>query len=258
MTRGPTLLLLGMFAMTAPVAPARAQPPAPAEWDKLVVDALKQAHNKGADLYNTGDAAGGFRLYQGALLTARPLLAHRPAAQKIIDDGFAEVAKSAGMVKLQAFRLHEVIEHVRGELKAGLKADAARPAAPKPTETPKPTAPAADDTEPLRRVPTPPMTPKSQVPSAAVGGTVTLDGKPAGGAEVTFVSVGRPEPRVFTATATAAGLYALDGVPAGDYTVMVTPGKGGATVPVKFQSVATSGLTVTVAAGANTRDFDLK
>ena len=71
--------------------------PAPAAFDKLVVDTLRDVHNRGADLYNTGkDFAGAYRVYEGALLTVRPLLAHRPAAQKLIEEGLAAADKEVG------------------------------------------------------------------------------------------------------------------------------------------------------------------
>ena len=98
--------------------------------DKITVDVLRDVHNRGAELYNAGDPAGAFRLYEGALMAVRPFLAHRKDAQKSIDDGLAEVAKTDG-AKVRAFRLHEVIEDVRGKLK-GEKKDTP----PKPPVTP--------------------------------------------------------------------------------------------------------------------------
>src|SRR5262245_31489695 len=39
-------------------------------FDKLVVDTLRDVHDRGADLYNTKkDYPGAYRLYQGSLLT---------------------------------------------------------------------------------------------------------------------------------------------------------------------------------------------
>src|SRR5262245_9066518 len=76
-------------------------------FDKLVIDTLRDVHNKGADLYNTSkDFAGAYRLYQGALVTIRPLLAHRPDAQKIIDESFSATEKETEAAR-KAFLLHE-------------------------------------------------------------------------------------------------------------------------------------------------------
>src|SRR3954452_24973065 len=55
--------------------------------DKLLGDALKEMHNKAAELYNGGDPNGCDRLFQGGLYTIRPLLAHRPDLQQAIDEG---------------------------------------------------------------------------------------------------------------------------------------------------------------------------
>jgi hypothetical protein len=101
-------------------------------YDKLVVDSLAQVHNKAADLYNEHkDFTGAYRMFQGALLTVRPLLAHQPNAQKMIDDGLAAVEKEPS-VAVKAFKLHETIEGVRAFLKTGGASTT------KPIETKKP------------------------------------------------------------------------------------------------------------------------
>jgi hypothetical protein len=88
------------------------------EIDQQLIEVLKGVHNQGADLYNSGDVAGSYRLFEGCLRTAKALLPHRPADQKFIDDALAEAAKqSSGQ---QAFVLHEAIEKLRGRLKTEL------------------------------------------------------------------------------------------------------------------------------------------
>src|SRR5689334_5768607 len=63
-------------------------------FDKAVIDSLRAVHNKGAELYNTTrDYPAAYRLYQGALEAVRPLLAHRPATQKLIETGLAAAEK---------------------------------------------------------------------------------------------------------------------------------------------------------------------
>jgi hypothetical protein len=125
--------LLGVLAMTIAASGSSAQPPGPespsgkGSADRVVIDALKDVHNKGAELYNAGDAAGCYRMYQGALIAIRPFLTHRPAVQKVLDDGLVEVAKTEG-VKIQAFRMHEIIEEIRGKLKVELKGGIVEPA----------------------------------------------------------------------------------------------------------------------------------
>lgn len=202
----------------------------PADVDKLAVDVLRDVHNRGAELYNAGDPAGAYRLYEGALMAVRPFLAHRTDVQKAIDDGLAEVTQADG-AKVRAFRLHEVIEDVRGRLK-GRKKDVP-PKPPMPEVGAKPTA-------------------------AGVTGVVTLDGQPVAGAEVTVVTLDLAAPRVFTAAATADGAFAFpEGLPAGKYVVMVTPAKT-TPVPEKYRTTGTSGIVIAVAPGAGAIALDLK
>lgn len=234
-----TALLTGVLAMISTPIAYGAEPPAAgpspstkSDPDRLVIDALKEVHNRGADLYNTGDSAGCFRMYQGALLTARAFLGHRPAVQKVIDDGLADVAKTEG-VKIQAFRLHEVIEDVRAKLKDEIKKakDPGSKDEPKPKPDPKVEPP-----------------PKPLPPT----GTVTLDGKPLAGGDVTFVSLDAPAPAVFTAIVRADGTFQFDGaIPAGNYAVLVNPGPAAGKIPDKYQDAGKSGLRAKVAGGAN-------
>lgn len=121
-------------------------------FDKLVVDTLRDVHNKGADLYNTSkDYAGAHRLYEGALATVRPLLAHRPEAQKLIDAGLAAAEKEPEAAR-KAFVLHEAIEGVRKNLKAAL-AEPKKTAEPpkKPDEPKKTTEEPKKPTEPPKK-----------------------------------------------------------------------------------------------------------
>ena len=228
-------LLFGLLLL-APGSAAGAQTPAAGlstlQLEQAVADVLKEVHNRGADLYNRGDHAGAYRMYEGALSSVRPFVAHRPAVLKAIEDGLNETAKADG-VKVQAFRLHEVIEQVRADLKAEL----AKPAAAKP-ETPKPVTPE------------PPVKPAAPSEAAAkvawfIEGTLSVGGKPLAGCDVTLVSLNNPLPRVYTATTTVAGKFEFpDNIKViGPYAVMVT-GKG---VPAKYTTVGTSPLRIVVA-----------
>jgi hypothetical protein len=121
--------------------------PTSREADERIRDALKTVHNKGADLYNESrDFMGTYRMYQGALVTVRPLLGNKPGAQRIIDEGLAVAEKEQAPAQ-KAFKLHETIEAVRELLKSGAEAG------PKtqPAETKKPaveTKPSIVDTKP--------------------------------------------------------------------------------------------------------------
>jgi hypothetical protein len=221
-----------------------ADPPATstthAELDRLAVEVLKDLHNRGADLYNSADAAGALRLYEGTLRAVGPFLAHRPKVQAVIADGLAEALKLDG-AKAQAYRLHEVMELARGELKAAIKADADA----KPAPMPEPKKP---DPKPEPPKPSPPAV-------GSLTGVLTLDGKPLAKADVTIVSLTLPAPRVFTATADDTGKFAFPAeLPPATYAVMVT----GAAVPAKYQSTRTSGLETVVKAGEQSTALKLQ
>jgi truncated hemoglobin YjbI len=109
--------------------------------DKQLYDALKDMHNRAADLYNQGDANGCYRMFQGGLLLARPLLTHRPDVQKLLDDGLQETDKIPSIPQ-RALKLHKTIEAMREKLK---------PASPVRTQpgdsapgTPLPTSPGSN------------------------------------------------------------------------------------------------------------------
>lgn len=124
---------------------------------KQLSDALKAAHNRGADLFNGGDHAGCYRMFQGALLTAKPLVG--ADVQKVIDDGLAN-AESDPRIDRRAFLLHETIEAVRKELKPG---GAAAKTPEKKPEVKKPEVKKPEVTKPEVKKPevTKPVAPKT-------------------------------------------------------------------------------------------------
>src|SRR5262249_37994430 len=70
------------------------------EQEKQIVDTLKEVANKGAELFNKQqDYAGCYRLYEGAVITVRPLLASRPELQKAIDTSLAQAAAEPSAVE---------------------------------------------------------------------------------------------------------------------------------------------------------------
>ncbi|HET6573798.1 MAG TPA: carboxypeptidase-like regulatory domain-containing protein, partial [Fimbriiglobus sp.] len=141
-------------------------------------------------------------------------------------------------VKVQAFRLHELIETIRAELKG--KAEKAEPE-PKNAK-PVPKAPPPKKAKPLA------------AKTGQVKGMVTLDGKPVAAGEVTVVSLALPRPRVFSAKVTDGAYAFSDELPVGKYVLIVT-GKG---VPEKFGTTLTSSLRVEVAGGTSELNLDLK
>ncbi len=223
----PALLLL---VPAVAVAQPPAKPPTLADLNKAAVDILRDMHDRGRELYNSGDAAGTLRVYQTALGTVKPFVAHHPAIQKAITDGLAEAANADGD-KARAFKLHEVIEQVRADLRTETKKLEAGPKTPDPVVPPKPPA-----------------------PKAALSGIVMRAGKPLAGAEVVVVSLNVPAPRVHVAKTAADGKYVFDTLASGEYVVIVT----GAGVPAKYQTTDTSGLRAKVTAGGTAMNWELK
>jgi hypothetical protein len=215
-----------------------------AAFDKSVSDSLREVHHVGRELFNTNkDFAGAYRVYQGALLAVKPLLAHRPEVQKGIDSGLAAAEKEGDPAR-KAFMLHETIENARTALKT---------AAPLPKATEKKPAETVN--------PAPPPKPKTPAetgkPAGGPGfrGTVTLKGQPLPAGEVILVSLDLPKPRVFSATIQADGTYSLaDAIPAAKYVVIVT----GKNVPEKYHTTTTSGLRVEVKQPPTVFNIELK
>jgi hypothetical protein len=218
--------ILTLFGLILGTNGGAADPPSSVshrELDKIAVEVLREVHDRGADLYNAADAAGAQKMYEGALRTVSPFLAHHPKIRTTIEDGWIEIAKLKG-AKEQAFRLHEIIEQVRADLKTAIK---------KAEEENKP------------------------VTYGKLTGTATYNGAPLSGCSITVVSLDLPYPRVFTATTDATGKFAYpEPLPTGNYAVMVTD-TGAVKLPAAYQSTMTSGLTLRVVEGSGNQ-ADLK
>src|SRR5947209_10286942 len=108
--------VLAACALVLGVTGLRAQGADNKAMDKQVYDTLREVINRGADIYNppTSDWNGCFRLYEGALVTLRPLLSHRPELQKAIDAGMA-TARANPQVQRRAFDLRDVIDRIRAD-----------------------------------------------------------------------------------------------------------------------------------------------
>jgi hemoglobin len=122
--------------------------------DKPLYDALREVIDRGADLYNGGDRAGCYRLYEGALMAAKAHLGRLPDLQKSIDAGLAE-ANQTTSISARAFACRRLLDEVRAKVNPNPKkkpedlkppadtaAEAVEPKTTKPAQ-PKPPAPAA-------------------------------------------------------------------------------------------------------------------
>jgi hemoglobin len=110
---------------------------APAPLDRKTLDeslykTLKDVINRGADLYNSGDRAACYHLYEGALLALKPLLDHRPDAQKAISTGLADADRMTSITD-RAFALRAVIDKIRSDIHP--KKSDATTGGPKPPST---------------------------------------------------------------------------------------------------------------------------
>ena len=90
--------------------------------DTALYNTLREVINKGADMYNNGDMTGCYRLFEGALLTAKPMLDHRPELQKSIAKALSAADRDAVTYR-RAFALRAALDKVRVELNPNPKKD---------------------------------------------------------------------------------------------------------------------------------------
>jgi hypothetical protein len=121
----------------------------PPDIDRLVYGNLREVINHGADLYNSGDMSGCYRLYEGSLMTVRPLLGHRAELQKAIRDGMAN-ARRDPVVWRRAWQLRGVLDKVRAEVRPRKETLKKLPA-PREPEEKKP--PETQEKEPAKKEP---------------------------------------------------------------------------------------------------------
>jgi hypothetical protein len=234
-----TLALLG--GVTATVMAEDAVPAS----NKRVAEALLEIHEFGRQLYNDGDYAAGYRMYQGGLMVTRRMLADRPDLQKLIADGMA-AADRMPSVDRRAFRLHELIEVVRVEL--------ARPgkAGEHLTVPPRTVGPGTKpETKPSAKV--------GEVKDGVVG-RVIWQGQPVAGVDVTFVTLGQRPPHVFETTTGPQGGYAIPALPPGKYVILIAAGANAKVkkLPDRYGTSTMSPLVFEVKGGGEKLDFMLQ
>jgi hypothetical protein len=241
--RAALLLLM----VVTPCALAEDKKIASREIDKRLYDVLKEIHNRGADLFNDGDPAACYRLFQGTLQTARAVLAHRPAEQKFIDESVAQAERQPTLEK-RAFALHEIVAKLRDRLRV---ASTEKGEGPEfltiPPREPKPEV--KKDPGPKKVVP----------PKDGVMGRLHWKGQPLAGAEVAFVSRGPADIKVYECVTNSEGIYVLEKVRPGKYTVLLTePAEKTSVLPERYATTTTSPLIVDVKGGGDTLDFLLQ
>ncbi len=188
---------------------------------------LRDVINSGARLFNDqGDHAGCFHLYKGALTAVRPFLA--ADLQKSIDEAFG---KSDGLASYadRAFALRSVLDDIRAKTK--------------PSEAvvgPKLDGP--------------------KVEKGQVAGKITYQGKaqPSG----YFVTLVSGDGKKYSSALQKDGSFSFKTpIPVGEYRVAVEPipGEkiGGTPLPARYESEATSGLSIRVQAGKQLVDLNL-
>ncbi len=95
--------------------------------DRGIEAGLFEVIGRGVEMFNKqADPAGCARLYEGALLAVKPLLGHRPALQKTIEQGIAK-ARRESTWEDSAFAYRAVLDEVRATINS-----------PKPRELTKP------------------------------------------------------------------------------------------------------------------------
>jgi len=260
--------------------------------EKQIGEALRDIHNRGAELYNAGDPVGCYRLFQGVLLSYRPLLNHRPEVAKMIENGLIEAEKNPSLPR-RAFMLHELIVNLRDTMKSPEKekvAVAPPMKTPPMTEpkTPMKSVPTVEKLTVLPKVDAPKVVPMPKVEpmpmpkvepipmpkvepmptkgenSVTVYGTVTMNGQPVAKAAIHVVMLDDKRFRIGSGMSGAAGEFEIPGMESGTYAVLVSAGPGmpAATakqLPSELELVNTSSIRVKLpASGRVSFPLDLK
>ncbi len=195
------------------------QVPQSKEQDRVVLDTLREVHNQGAELYNSGDHVGALRLYQGGLIVAKAFLAHREKQHAAIQEGLEQIQKSQADPKLKAFRLHEVLEQVRSEMKADLR---------KPVD-------------------------RNQKSEAAVTGRLTRNGQPLAGITLSLIPAASKLPMATVRSQEDGTFRVPTSVTNGQYCITLA-GDG---VPENYNKVETTPLKADLKEGVNTLNLSV-
>jgi hypothetical protein len=218
--------------------------------EKSIEETLRKVIDLGANIYNKqSDYNGCFRLYEGALLTLRPVLIKYPELQKAIDSAIDQ-AYTLVRVDERAHALRTVLGTIRMQFNPALRpADGDKKGDAKDD---KKTEEKKDDKK-KEKLPDPSL--------AQVVGHVTVSGKPVVSGHVILIGAdgGRSSAKI-----QKDGTYSLaPGIPPGEYTVVIEegpppPGELATPIPEKYLKAATSGLRLTAVKGGQDYNLDLK
>jgi hypothetical protein len=134
-------VMIGLFLFLGPNLGLRAEDPTSSVSAKSIDSnlhlALREVINQGADIFNQGDQSGCYRLFEGALITARSQLGHHADVQKLIDEGLART--ESGSMGKRAWALRKLLDDVRDKInpnpkKSGEKSKASETQPVKPQE----------------------------------------------------------------------------------------------------------------------------
>jgi len=106
------LVLLSLL-VASPLAAAEGDALQRTTNDRQIIDLLARVHDQGAALFNQGDVGGCYRMFQGALVTAKLVLPKE--LQETVDRGLSRAEMQADPMR-RAMALHDLIEEVRKKL----------------------------------------------------------------------------------------------------------------------------------------------
>ena len=98
----------------------------PRELDSRIEQAVFRTISIGAPLYNKGDQAGCYRLYQGALTVIEPMLAHRAELRQEVAKGLRDVASVPSYAQ-RAVDLRRILDRVLNAVRTPLGPPVAQP-----------------------------------------------------------------------------------------------------------------------------------
>jgi hemoglobin len=115
-------------------------PLATRDLDSRIDQAIVRTINIGAPIYNQGDAAGCYRLYQGSLIMIEPLLGHRPELAREVAKGLKDVELVPTYAQ-RATDLRRILDHVLSAVRTPVATSPPQsPPQPQPLPPPRPEA----------------------------------------------------------------------------------------------------------------------